>query len=734
MWKKDMQKRRRILLILLILSLMLPANAFAAAPTKTVKENGVTTYKASGVRLETINQMNKMAEASWTLPSPLEYMYKTGTYITLPSGKYKGIPYTQEDRNTPDISAIQTNINRALRGEIPVMGLSCGSAVVYATRYATGNSGTYMFGAELPYTSPYFFIDGMRDDEGWTKTINGINIQYRNNLTKVGNYGKVTNYATYLDTGSLISKLMSYGNYTNGTIYENVYAKIKPGDSLVRVNKDNTGHTMLVTRVKIEYTADGKVDPAASKVYVVDTIRPNVSVFTTGEYSSWRNEDTRNPETGAQNNCFSFNYLSSSATPFLPVTAWPDSSTYTVTYDLCGGSGSFPAQTKSSYMPVAIPSAVPSRTGYDFGGWKPETKDIGVIYKPGSAYYQEYSNTLKAVWNAHSGKIIFDANGGTNAPESVTQYYGKSLTLPKEVPVLRGYAFCGWATSRNAADGQYQAGESFKDYSRLEKGSGASLTLYAVWKKTVAEADISLSETERYYNHLNFRPEVTVNYLGKDLVEGKDYTLTYPSESIEEGSYTVKVEGMGEYSGTVKLPYKVIKHEQSISSISSKAKIMGAGSFSLRAKAKTKLTYKTSKSSVAKVSSRGRITLGNVGTATITMTAKSTDYYSKATKKIKISVCPKGTTMTALSSKNNIMTVKWNKQTNQTSGYQIRISTSSSMNDPIIVSVAGNTQTERNMAGFKKGKKYYVQVRTYKSISGQKYCSVWSPMKSVVIK
>ena len=43
--------------------------------------------------------------------------------------------------------------------------------------------------------------------------------------------------------------------------------------------------------------------------------------------------------------------------------------TYTITYDLNGGTGTIPSQTKIAGQPLTLSSVTPTKTEYAFGGW-----------------------------------------------------------------------------------------------------------------------------------------------------------------------------------------------------------------------------------------------------------------------------------------------------------------------------------------------------------------------------
>ncbi len=77
--------------------------------------------------------------------------------------------------------------------------------------------------------------------------------------------------------------------------------------------------------------------------------------------------------------------------------------------------------------------------------------------------------------------LVFDANGGTGAPDVVTSKTN-TLTIPTGAPQRAGYIFKGWANSAYAAEAQHQAGES---YTSSTPYTPACDTLYAVWEEAV---------------------------------------------------------------------------------------------------------------------------------------------------------------------------------------------------------------------------------------------------------
>lgn len=78
--------------------------------------------------------------------------------------------------------------------------------------------------------------------------------------------------------------------------------------------------------------------------------------------------------------------------------------------------------------------------------------------------------------------------------------------------------------------------------------------------------------------------------------------------------------------------------------------------------------------------------------------------------------------------------VTWTKRTEQVTGYQLRYSTKQNMSGAKFITIANSKTVSRVIKGLKSNKKYHVQIRTYKTVNGQKYYSAWSKKKSVVTK
>ena len=115
--------------------------------------------------------------------------------------------------------------------------------------------------------------------------------------------------------------------------------------------------------------------------------------------------------------------------------------TYTISYDLAGGSvaGNLPAS--YTIESAAITLVNPTRTGYTFKGWKQDgagEAQMAVTIAAGSTGNKAYT----ATWQINQYTITFDSNGGSTVP-SITQDYASAVSAPSD-PTREGYTFAGW--------------------------------------------------------------------------------------------------------------------------------------------------------------------------------------------------------------------------------------------------------------------------------------------------
>ncbi|MCM1285863.1 MAG: fibronectin type III domain-containing protein [Acetobacter sp.] len=151
------------------------------------------------------------------------------------------------------------------------------------------------------------------------------------------------------------------------------------------------------------------------------------------------------------------------------------------------------------------------------------------------------------------------------------------------------------------------------------------------------------------------------------------------------------------------------------------------------------VTVKDAKGKVLKKNTDYTVTYAKgrkaVGKYSVTIKFKG-NYSATATKTFTIK--PKSTSITKLTAGKKKFTVKWKKLTSQTTGYQIQYSTSSKFKSAKTVTVSKNKTTSKSISKLKAKKKYYVRIRTYKTVKvngkNTKIYSSWSKAKTVTTK
>lgn len=125
----------------------------------------------------------------------------------------------------------------------------------------------------------------------------------------------------------------------------------------------------------------------------------------------------------------------------------------------------------------------------------------------------------------------------------------------------------------------------------------------------------------------------------------------------------------------------------------------------------------------------------SVGKYAITVNFKGK--YS-GTKTLYYTIKPKGTSISSLTAGKKKAIVKWKKQKTQTTGYQIQYSTNSKFKSAKLVTVSKNKTVTKTLTKLKAKKKYYVRIRTYKTVKvngkATKIYSSWSKAKKTTIK
>ncbi len=193
--------------------------------------------------------------------------------------------------------------------------------------------------------------------------------------------------STYLNT---------YGKslgYTTSSAYQ---TWLKNTNGIKNANYIYAGDTLVLrTGYKITYYAGGGTGApstqwkAYNKSIVLSNNKPTLNGYI---FKGWNNTGyNKTNVTHAPGST----YTSNAALNLYPVWA---AATYTVTYNVNGGTGTIASQTKSYNINLTLSSSVPTRTGYEFVGWGTSAYDTAAKYSAGGTYSTNANVTLYAIW------------------------------------------------------------------------------------------------------------------------------------------------------------------------------------------------------------------------------------------------------------------------------------------------------------------------------------------------
>lgn len=212
------------------------------------------------------------------------------------------------------------------------------------------------------------------------------------------------------------------------------------------------------------------------------------------------------------------------------------------------------------------------------------------------------------------------------------------------------------------------------------------------------------------------------------LVPGEDFTYTFyedsdrtiPVSPVDAGTYYVNAVGINAYKGTIVIDTPLIINKAAATLTLSKKSFTYNG--------KTQKPTATSNSDGAITVTSGK----KPGKYKVSV-AESINYKAGSTT---YSIVVKPTSIKKLSRAKKAFKVTATKQSSTyITGYQVRYSLKSNMSKAKTKTIGTKTSAvTKTIKKLKAKKYYYVQVRTYKTISGKKYYSAWSSTKKVKTK
>ena len=184
-------------------------------------------------------------------------------------------------------------------------------------------------------------------------------------------------------------------------------------------------------------------------------------------------------------------------TPYYPIAnatwyAHWDAVVYTVTFDANGGQGTPEPLDGSADAPILLPATVPTVPNTHFSGWYTAAEDGEYVGTAGSYYIPTADITLYAHFSEnvdYSFSLYLNPNTGYGGPgvmNATTQTdIPYEFTIPSKEPVKYLMTFDGWATTPDATESEYSAGDT------VSVDPNSRLTLYAVWTEGEGHDDFS---------------------------------------------------------------------------------------------------------------------------------------------------------------------------------------------------------------------------------------------------
>ncbi|MBE6720246.1 MAG: hypothetical protein E7571_06295 [Ruminococcaceae bacterium] len=256
---------------------------------------------------------------------------------------------------------------------------------------------------------------------------------------------------------------------------------------------------------------------------------------------------------------------------------------------------------------------------------------------------------------------------------------------------------------------------------------------------------MSLSGNTYTYSGSKICPGVTVISPYYTELSSDNYR-TYYKANINTGNAKAFAEGVGDYHGTSHRQFKIKPKKMGNLSIVSGGRAATSLKLKWTAAGGSVSGYKIEYYKNGKWSVVATVTGGSSNTATVkSLTpAKSHKFriraYKMASKQVLYgaysnvyTTCttPKTPALTLKTAKKSI-TASWKKL--DATGYEVQLSTKSNFKSGVKKYTLGSKATSKKIGSLKSKTKYFVRVRSYKTIGGKKYYSAWSTVKSLKCK
>ena len=399
------------------------------------------------------------------------------------------------------------------------------------------------------------------------------------------------------------------------------------------------------------------------------------------------------------------------------------STSYSVSYNTNGGTGSYPAEHIYFNDSFIVNTQKPVNPGYTFKGWGlnrlsdnkwyaaggvgwktsseiAQNNYVLRIYDPGTELrlgdsWIQGETTSKgfsfvAQWTPKSYNIAYDLNGGSGTFSTIRTAMRETFTISASVPARGGYAFKGWNLLRNSDGKYYVAGVGWLSSGEISSGN----------------------YTARLYD-----PGTSLTFGGSMVVDGiddSDFTFKALWES------TAHVHSWGDWETTKAATCAAEGVRSSTCS--------GCGEVRTESIARTEHDWDAG------------------------IIVKPAKYYSSGVRTYTCKICgltksspipalnvalvtPAKVRVTSAKTSGKKLIVKWKRIVKNTKGYQLAVKDKKTGKQKYInVAQGRKTTLSKTVKKLKKKKTYSVRVRAYNVIGDETIYGPWSNVKTGKIR